>query len=56
MLRKTGRNCSIFVGDHNASMRPQRNAAENSDRSVVPSLSARASMRPQRNAAENDDT
>ena len=44
------------IGQENqpaASMRPQRNAAENRQIQVQQGLDAVASMRPQRNAAEN---
>ena len=54
MLRKTPKRGAGVRGEAVASMRPQRNAAENlrgeRDRGVV---RRRASMRPQRNAAEN---
>ncbi len=53
MLRKTFDELYNVVLVFLASMRPQRNAAENRERAPrgVPSQSA--SMRPQRNAAEN---
>ncbi len=53
MLRKTGgvRRCAYARAD--ASMRPQRNAAENPDRMIGAHKPRIASMRPQRNAAEN---
>ncbi len=53
MLRKTEFRLERRRGVYSASMRPQRNAAENrSDKSGDPTAGC-ASMRPQRNAAEN---
>ena len=53
MLRKT----TFMIADPqnllNASMRPQRNAAENFLHNPHATTLALASMRPQRNAAEN---
>ena len=54
MLRKTPRTRAAAVVEGIASMRPQRNAAENVvDRLEIADRAERASMRPQRNAAEN---
>ncbi len=54
MLRKTTRRSAVTATVAQASMRPQRNAAENLRRRTHPQQqSRRASMRPQRNAAEN---
>ena len=53
MLRKTR---GMQAGQHlaaTASMRPQRNAAENKVAESGHAGRAQASMRPQRNAAEN---
>ncbi len=53
MLRKTlGRPRFGGRGEH-ASMRPQRNAAENHGAHPALGAAEHASMRPQRNAAEN---
>ena len=53
MLRKTS--APDYVGRvyEIASMRPQRNAAENPSGAITQGASQMASMRPQRNAAEN---
>ena len=53
MLRKTPEAISIYRLSQQASMRPQRNAAENQGVPRGESEGGRASMRPQRNAAEN---
>ena len=56
MLRKT--TCRVFRIVHvaAASMRPQRNAAENLEMIADKQTYNEASMRPQRNAAENAGT
>ena len=55
MLRKTSRHGAPAGIPLHASMRPQRNAAENTGAVTEQLLRApSASMRPQRNAAEND--
>ena len=43
-----------MLADVSASMRPQRNAAENRESVRLAGEHDHASMRPQRNAAEND--
>ena len=53
MLRKTPALGCNECADPEASMRPQRNAAENYKMTRTYALTAYASMRPQRNAAEN---
>ncbi len=53
MLRKTVCSWSKHDTDRIASMRPQRNAAENAHTATDAQIAVRASMRPQRNAAEN---
>ena len=53
MLRKTGRKSEGHLESGTASMRPQRNAAENKESRVLVWDPEDASMRPQRNAAEN---
>ena len=53
MLRKTTAVSPTTAPLANASMRPQRNAAENSEVISIYRLGQHASMRPQRNAAEN---
>ena len=53
MLRKTAILLGYFRVVVPASMRPQRNAAENGDPISSCVIYWRASMRPQRNAAEN---
>ena len=52
MLRKTSA-IHKFAAGHGASMRPQRNAAENGYLRIADRAVGDASMRPQRNAAEN---
>ncbi len=56
MLRKTSSydiyGCRMVY----ASMRPQRNAAENIPDRELAAMNPEASMRPQRNAAENPST
>ncbi len=54
MLRKTGRHGPVDRRCRAASMRPQRNAAENGVGRRSALSAGAASMRPQRNAAEND--
>ncbi len=54
MLRKTGCLAVGLAERHDASMRPQRNAAENRPWSKKSMGDPSASMRPQRNAAENN--
>ena len=54
MLRKTPPTGTRNVFFPEASMRPQRNAAENPVSSTHTPPGGIASMRPQRNAAEND--
>ena len=54
MLRKTCRRAAGPGGEARASMRPQRNAAENLLQKAELRSERLASMRPQRNAAEND--
>ncbi len=56
MLRKTRASACGRRRVHPASMRPQRNAAENQGQSLVRKVHEHASMRPQRNAAENDES
>ncbi len=53
MLRKTYNGQGFRAGVARASMRPQRNAAENEVSAGVMAEAVQASMRPQRNAAEN---
>ena len=53
MLRKTRQAITRPRGAITASMRPQRNAAENGDTVTRFKVPDTASMRPQRNAAEN---
>ncbi len=53
MLRKTYGVAGDDAGDFGASMRPQRNAAENRALQGYCQTILAASMRPQRNAAEN---
>ncbi len=53
MLRKTGSVGEGSAGECRASMRPQRNAAENGSAGRAGAAGYDASMRPQRNAAEN---
>ena len=53
MLRKTGHPGSRIERHVGASMRPQRNAAENRNFRAGGRRCDCASMRPQRNAAEN---
>ena len=53
MLRKTGAQSEQGAVKDNASMRPQRNAAENVSPELLAAIAWVASMRPQRNAAEN---
>ncbi len=53
MLRKTRSRQLISEIVSTASMRPQRNAAENEDTKMSTEYYLFASMRPQRNAAEN---
>ncbi len=53
MLRKTVTDSRSTSGAVGASMRPQRNAAENGGLSRYDGAYDVASMRPQRNAAEN---
>ena len=53
MLRKTTVLMPDPVRADIASMRPQRNAAENGPPTYASPAPPRASMRPQRNAAEN---
>ncbi len=53
MLRKTGYAGSVERRTQRASMRPQRNAAENKRIGSGCCVGYVASMRPQRNAAEN---
>ena len=53
MLRKTARKARTASPAPAASMRPQRNAAENLGEFSLSLADDRASMRPQRNAAEN---
>ena len=53
MLRKTRYPGGGLLGYVGASMRPQRNAAENRMSAEEAEQCFRASMRPQRNAAEN---
>ena len=53
MLRKTLAATADTKAEDAASMRPQRNAAENHLSAVHSGRVIRASMRPQRNAAEN---
>ncbi len=55
MLRKTADHLHQRTQLSPASMRPQRNAAENFLDAVFPLHRIEASMRPQRNAAENFD-
>ncbi len=54
MLRKTCAPLYLPCGYVEASMRPQRNAAENTTGSNSQTAGRDASMRPQRNAAENN--
>ncbi len=54
MLRKTPGQTNGEIVASLASMRPQRNAAENQESDLRVYLGTVASMRPQRNAAEND--
>ena len=54
MLRKTRPHVGHSVPEPIASMRPQRNAAENVLRRRRLRKNHAASMRPQRNAAENE--
>ena len=56
MLRKTCEADFRWDARLPASMRPQRNAAENPALTRVQSRARIASMRPQRNAAENQPT
>ena len=53
MLRKTAPAAPVVSLHSGASMRPQRNAAENQCCRAVAAGRSAASMRPQRNAAEN---
>ncbi len=53
MLRKTRGREDKREFPAPASMRPQRNAAENDTLAVGATAASAASMRPQRNAAEN---
>ena len=53
MLRKTEPLPLALPEQIIASMRPQRNAAENAKKRVAKKAAPKASMRPQRNAAEN---
>ena len=53
MLRKTTTAGAALAPRAIASMRPQRNAAENATLSAICCSHDDASMRPQRNAAEN---
>ncbi len=53
MLRKTANASATMSRAHAASMRPQRNAAENENMNTETETEREASMRPQRNAAEN---
>ncbi len=53
MLRKTKCGYKRLRQAVNASMRPQRNAAENKVENLQLNFNPQASMRPQRNAAEN---
>ena len=54
MLRKTPRRRGGHKCNNVASMRPQRNAAENRTQTTgEAAMATEASMRPQRNAAEN---
>ncbi len=54
MLRKTAAASRVRLPARRASMRPQRNAAENATRATPWKRLLIASMRPQRNAAENN--
>ena len=56
MLRKTRKCIQYQPPVLEASMRPQRNAAENIEPLAMEGIGANASMRPQRNAAENERT
>ncbi len=53
MLRKTPQGYKPVGYQEHASMRPQRNAAENEVLGGSSTAQTYASMRPQRNAAEN---
>ena len=53
MLRKTVGDLIFRLLAEHASMRPQRNAAENLSLDTHGRIQEEASMRPQRNAAEN---
>ncbi len=53
MLRKTIDEVIHPFRSYHASMRPQRNAAENDPPAIFDAPPRIASMRPQRNAAEN---
>ena len=53
MLRKTDQRRAVDCPGLIASMRPQRNAAENKREFLDRNNALLASMRPQRNAAEN---
>ena len=56
MLRKTPPSGIHSPARRIASMRPQRNAAENWVMAKTVAVTEEASMRPQRNAAENAGT